>query len=170
MRRGTPADAADLAAFAARTFEATFAHSTSAADMQAHLARAYGVAQQGSELADPRMVTVLVEAGNALVAFAQVHTAPPPLELGLEAPVEVYRFYVDAGWHGRGLAARLMSEVHRVARESSGRALWLSVWEENERAKAFYRKQGFEDCGRIDFWLGSDRQVDCLYVSPVRPD
>jgi diamine N-acetyltransferase len=170
VRRGTPADAAALAAFAARTFEETFAHSTSVADMQAHLARSYGVVQQGQELADPGMTTVLMERDGTMVGFAQVRMAAPELELGLEAPVEVYRFYLDRAWHGRGLAGRLMSEVHRVARELAGRTLWLSVWEENERAKGFYRKAGFEDRGRIDFWLGNDKQTDCLYVAPVSGD
>ncbi len=169
LRRGELADAAPLAVFAARTFEETFAHTTSAADMAVHLARSYGPSQQGAELADPAITTILGCAGPEIVAYAQVRPGAPPIDLGLDAPVEVYRFYVDGGWHGRGLAQRLMTEVLAAARNFGGHTLWLSVWEGNERAKAYYQKAGFADRGRIDFWLGDDRQTDCVYVRSL-PD
>ena len=58
MRRATRNHAAALSAFAARTFQETFAHSTSAQDMAGHLAEHYGVPQQSSEIADRRCVTL----------------------------------------------------------------------------------------------------------------
>lgn len=167
LRRGELADSVPLAAFAARTFEETFAHTTSTADMELHLARSYGPAQQGAELADPTMTTILACAGPEIVAYAQVRPSAPPIDLGLDAPVEVYRFYVDGRWRGRGLAQRLMAGVVAAARDFGGHTLWLSVWEGNERAKAYYQKAGYTDRGRIDFWLGEDRQTDCVYVCPL---
>ncbi len=61
IRRGVASDAPVLAALARHTFFDTFAATNDAGDMAIHLERAYGVAQQAAELADPRIVTLLVE-------------------------------------------------------------------------------------------------------------
>ena len=170
IRRGVPADAAALAALAARTFEETFRHTTTAEDMAAHLGRAYGEVQQGAELADPAIVTLLAEIDGVLAAFAQLRRAVPGESLSLDEAVELHRFYVDRPWHGLGLAQRLMHHARVAARELGGREIWLSVWSGNERAKAFYAREGFVDRAETVFWLGSDRQVDRIFVAPLATD
>ena len=77
-----------------------------------------------------------------------------------DAPVEIYRFYVDATAHGTGVAQRLMSEALAAARDLGGTHAWLGVWERNPRAIAFYFKCGFRDVGRQLFQLGADSQTD----------
>jgi ribosomal protein S18 acetylase RimI-like enzyme len=60
-----------------------------------------------------------------------------------------------------------MSAVHKAAGELHGRHLWLSTWEQNPRAIAFYTKAGFTDAGSADFFVGSDRQRDRVLVAKV---
>lgn len=170
IRRGTPADAAALAEFAARMFADTFGADNRTEDMAAHLAASYGPAQQARELADPEYVTLLAFGEAGLAAYAQVRRHQPPPCVTGPAPVELYRFYVDPLWQGRGLAGRLMAEVRGVAAELGGRTLWLSVWERNPRARAFYAKYGFQDAGTADFHVGSDRQTDRILVSDLGRD
>ena len=168
LRRGTPADAATLAAFAARTFAETFGAFNAPENLNAHLASAYGVPQQTRELTDPAAVTLLAEDGTALVAYAQVRRAPPPPAcVTAAAPIQLQRFYVDGPAHGRGVAQRLMAAVQDVAREMGGRHVWLAVWERNPRAIAFYGKCGFVDVGDTVFYVGPDRQVDRVLVAPL---
>jgi ribosomal protein S18 acetylase RimI-like enzyme len=62
-----------------------------------------------------------------------------------------------------------MSAVHEAAREFGGRHIWLSVWERNPRAIAFYTKVGFVDVGSTDFYVGPDRQTDRVLVAAVSP-
>lgn len=76
IRSAVVTDADALAAFAARTFEVTFAPDNDANDVALHLAEAYGPAQQGAEIGDPRMATVLAEVDDTLIAFAQLGTGP----------------------------------------------------------------------------------------------
>ena len=78
IRAGTIQDAAALAAFAARTFAETFAADNSVADMQAHVSRAYGVAQQTAELTSPSVITLIAEADGRLVGYAQLRRGPAP--------------------------------------------------------------------------------------------
>jgi len=40
--------------------------------------------------------------------------------------------------------------------------VWLGVWEKNERAIAFYTKNGFKVVGHHLFKLGDDIQTDYL--------
>ena len=167
LRRAEISDAAALAAFAARTFAETFGPDNRPEHVAAHLEASYGIAQQGRELADPAYVTIVAEADGALAAYAQVRRGTPPPCVAGPAPVELYRFYVDRLWQGRGVAQRLMDAVHAAAAGLGGRTLWLSVWERNPRARAFYEKCGFVDAGTADFYVGPDRQTDRILVAPV---
>ena len=79
-------------------------------------------------------------------------------------PIELWRFYVDREWHGRGIAGRLMKTILEEAAGTSAAAVWLGVWERNPRAIAFYRKSGFTDVGAHEFHLGADVQTDRVMV------
>jgi ribosomal protein S18 acetylase RimI-like enzyme len=59
--------------------------------------------------------------------------------------LELYAIYVREKWWGSGLGHRLMD----VAIGKEAASLWVLAG--NERAKAFYRKQGFvEDGTQVD--------------------
>ena len=167
IRRGTPQDASALANFAARTFAETFGAQNRASDMEEHLAATYGAEQQARELGDPTYITLLMEDDVRILAYAQVRQHQPPPCVAGDAPIELYRFYVDRSWHSRGVAQRLMAQVYDAARNLGGLTLWLSVWERNPRAIAFYAKCGFRDAGTADFFVGPDRQTDRILVTNV---
>lgn len=169
IRPGTMADAVQLADLAARTFRDTFSDGTSAEDMAVHLAQAYGPEQQGRELADPAIVTLLCEARDQLVGYAQLRESPAPPCVSGDSPIELWRFYVDRQWHGKGVAQELMRRVDVHAHRRGANTLWLGVWEHNERAQAFYRKSGFVDVGAHVFVVGSDAQTDRIFARPITP-
>ena len=167
IRRGNPADAPALAAFAARSFRETFAADNRPEDMAAHLASSFGVAQQTRELADRDVATLLALRGEALVAFAQVRRRTPPACVTQSRSIELQRFYVDRPVHGTGVAQALMAAARQAAREFGGEHLWLGVGERNPRAIAFYAKTGFRDVGSTVFHVGPDPQTDRVLVSPL---
>jgi ribosomal protein S18 acetylase RimI-like enzyme len=167
FRRGVPADAGALARIAAQTFRDTFAAENTAADMDAHIARAFNTQQQGRELADPAVRNVLGYIGDSLAAYAQVRKGPAPTCVKGVAPVELWRFYVARAWHGQGIARYLMQQVHDEARQLGARTIWLGVWERNARAIAYYRKAGYVDVGSHVFVLGTDAQTDRIMVCDV---
>jgi ribosomal protein S18 acetylase RimI-like enzyme len=168
IRPGTPADAADLAGFAARTFEESYGALNRPEDVAAFLAESYSPDIQAAELADPDIVTLIAADGATWAGYAQVRRNAPPPFVTDPAPVELQRFYIDPPWQGTGLARTLMDAVHEAAARLGGRSIWLTVWERNPRAIAFYARSGFRDAGAGHFRVGSDLQNDRIMVTSVR--
>lgn len=164
IRVGVPSDAATLAEFAARTFRDTFGADNHPDELARHLSHAYGPLQQGRELEDSAITTLLAESAGALAGYAQLRRGPAPGCVTDLSPLEVWRFYVAREWQGQGFARPLMQAVAAEAARIGAHTLWLGVWERNERAQAFYRKCGFVDVGSHIFVVGSDRQTDRVMV------
>ncbi|MGE0352839.1 MAG: GNAT family N-acetyltransferase [Gemmatimonadales bacterium] len=167
IRPGAPADAAALAEFAARTFADAFGPDNAPENLALFLRNTYNPGRQGAELADPAVATLLVEAGRVLAGYAQVKEGRPPACVTGADPIELWRFYVDRPWHGKGLAQRLMDAVVMEARRRNAATLWLGVWEKNPRARRFYAKCGFSDIGSQTFFLGREPQTDRVMVRDI---
>ena len=157
----TPDDAAVLAELGARTFEDSFAADNTVEDMRQHLAASFGPERQLAEIRDPSVDTLLLrdDAGRA-VAFAQLRAGKISDGVPAEGSIELWRFYVERAWHGRGLAHDLMNAAKARARQRGAQTFWLGVWERNARAQAFYRKHGFQKVGQQVFVVGTDPQTD----------
>lgn len=168
IRSGLETDATALAELAARTFQETFAAGNRDEDMAIYLAEAYGTSQQLQELRDPDITTLLIEMDGDIAGYSQLRSGAAPKCVTGEAPLELWRFYIASGWHGRGLAQALMQSVELEARRRGGRTLWVGVWEHNTRAKAFYSKCGFTDVGSHVFVVGTDPQTDRIMVRPLQ--
>ena len=168
IRPGVATDATALAELAARTFRETFAADNRPEDMALHTAQAYGTSQQQKELVDPDITTLLAEIDGQLAGYAQLRSGVAPACVTGEQPIELWRFYIARAWQGRGVAQSLMRRVESDAYTRGGRTLWLGVWERNERAKAFYHKNGFVDVGSHIFVVGTDAQTDRILVRPLR--
>ena len=160
-------DAAVVADLARRTFYDTFAATNDPGDMALHLAQSYGIDQQTRELSDRDITTLLVEEDGSAIAYAQLRGDHVPDCVAGPDPIELWRFYVDRDWHGRGIAQSLMDRVKDEARRRGAKTLWLGVWERNDRARAFYRKCGFTDAGQHIFLFGTDPQTDVVMITSL---
>ena len=160
IRHAVPGDAAALADFAARTFRDAFEAANTPEDMALYLASSYGPDLQSAEIRSGGIVTLLAEGETRLAGYSQLREGSPPDCVGGPRPIELWRFYVDRAWQGRGVAQELMAATIGAAATRGAGTVWLSVWERNHRAQAFYRKIGFEDRGEKAFVLGTDRQTD----------
>ena len=166
-------DAPRLAAFAARLFRETYAPTHPARDIEAYVAEAFGPDVQRAELAAPGALTLAVvpgDAPDALAAYAQLRMGEAPAAVGASRAMEVARFYVDAPWHGAGLAPMLMRAALAAAHARGAGVMWLGVWSENARAIAFYRRMGFAVVGEQVFRFGSILDRDYVMARPVTPD
>jgi len=168
LRRATPDDAEVYATTAAATFVESYAATTPPEEMAAHLARAFGVAQQRQELADPtRAVFALVDPAGRWVGFAAVAATPSPPCVSGARPLQVERIYVRAASHGRGHGRTLLAAVDAEAARRGADVLWLQVWEHNLAAHAFYARLGWTRAGTHPFLMGTRYEDDWVLVRRV---
>lgn len=168
IRPAVDADAAELARLAERTFRETFTEGNDPGAMEAHCERSFGEAIQAAEIRDPGRVTLVCEEGPRLVGFGQLRWSGAPACVAAARPAEIQRLYVDAPWHGRGVAHRLMQALLDAASRGNADVAWLGVWEHNPRAIAFYEKCGFGPVGHHVFLLGSEPQRDLVFAKRLQ--
>ncbi len=162
IRDACAADAGALAELAERTFRDTFGAANTDEDMDAHCAENFGKAPQLAEIANTEWCTLLAEEGDLLIGYGQLRWSSAPGCISSTRAVEIYRLYVDARWHGRGVAPMLMTSLLERAATGDTDTVWLGVWEHNPRALAYYRKAGFREVGEHSFMLGGDAQRDIV--------
>jgi ribosomal protein S18 acetylase RimI-like enzyme len=93
-------------------------------------------------------------------------TSSHPLGVGT-TPMEIARFYVARKWHGQGVASAMLATVVSQAQTQGAPTLWLSVWQANARAIAFYQKSDFVSIGTGKFLMGEDLQDDFIMERAV---
>ncbi len=162
IRRAKSDDATSLAELGRRTFDETFAEFNKPEDLAAYYAEAFSMEKQAAELADNNAIFFIAEADARTAGYAKLQRGGAPSCVTGEKPCELARLYVLKEWFGRGVGAALMELCINDARERGYKTLWLGVWEQNERAKAFYQKWNFRETGSQIFMLGSDAQTDLV--------
>ena len=167
VRTATSADASLLAELGARTFRDAFAADNRSEDMDAFLASHYSPDLQTRELQDPQHLFLIAQDGDTPVGFALLGAGPGAPGVMGQRPVRLKRLYVDRPHLGAGVGKLLMSRCLHEARARGHDVLWLGVWENNHRARAFYARWGFREVGEETFVLGSDVQRDLLLVLPL---
>lgn len=158
FRASDTGDAETLARLGATTFAETFGHLYRPADLDAFLT-IHTSASWRAELADPAYAVLLGEVAGEAVAYAKL--GPPKLPFTPpDGAVELRQFYVRAPYHGAGVAAGMMDWVIAEARRRAAKALYLSVFVDNPRARRFYERYGFERVGTYAFMVGDHADED----------
>ena len=156
LRQATENDAATLSRFAAQTFEETFGPDSKPSDLSAYLVKAFSPAIQRAEIADSAATIILASdrdsSDDGLIGYAHL--------IAHNSAIEMKRLYIATIWKGRGLAQLLFDKALEEARRLGGERLWLTAWQENFRAIAFYKKMEFRISGQETFQLGEDLQTD----------
>jgi len=164
-RDATPADAEALDAMAVAVWMETFGQSASPADIATYLGQAYG--PEGKLIADLTSGAAtfrLALDGERILGYCKVN--PPWLPDAEPGALQLSQIYVTYDQHGSGISRALLDWAIETARATQATALLLTVWEENHRAYAFYKKHGFEHIGDYAFPVGE--QVDTDHIMRLR--
>jgi ribosomal protein S18 acetylase RimI-like enzyme len=163
-RAARPDDAALLSEIGANTFTETFEAANTPEDFAAYMAAAFAEDVQRSELESRDTTVFFAEREGDVVGYVMLRERTPPASLGLDDALEIARLYARKRALGSGVGAALMQ---RAIAEAAGRgkdAVWLGVWDRNERAIRFYESWGFHRSGTQPFLLGTDLQTDLVMV------
>lgn len=158
-------EAEELSRFAEAAFIHTFGHIYDPADLSAFLADWNPPERIRAQIADPEWVVALVRGANgAILGFTKLGPIDFDIPAGhpTDGATELHQLYVAPDAKGTGIARALMDWGIGWARERAA-ILYLSVFTENPRAQAFYRRYGFVDIGRNPFRVGNHIDEDRIW-------
>ena len=160
-RDADAADAALLSELSRRTFVETFGHLYRPEDLAAFLAK-FDEAGWRGELEHPAYQVRLAEADGEAVGFAKLGPLGLPVEPSRPA-LELKQLYLLKDRHGSGIAPALMDWLLGEARRRGAAELYLSVWTQNHRARAFYARYGFAFVAPYAFMVGEQADEDEIW-------
>ena len=162
LRSCTSKDIDMLRALSIKTYYETFAHLNTPEDMQAYLDEAFEINKLKHELDDPNSAFFFLYFNNVLAGYLKLNEAPSQTDINDKSSLEIERIYVSSQFQGAGLGRYLMEQAISIARERKKDYAWLGVWEKNEKAIRFYKKNGFYENGTHSFVMGEDVQRDYI--------
>lgn len=162
IRVATKGDAETIADLSRQTFYDTFHEHNSKEDMDKFLNEQFTRGKLLLEVGQPGVDFYLAYLDDEVAGYLKLRDTNKPAGLKNRKSLEIARLYAVQKWIGKGVGKALMQKSIEEARLRNCEAIWLGVWEANDRAIAFYKSWGFEKFDEQDFHLGDDVQRDWL--------
>jgi len=162
IRRVEMSEAEALAQIGRQTFFETFAEQNNPEDMQQYLDSTFNTEKIAQEFANPQSQHYFAVFKDAVIAYLKLNTGTAQTEKHSAKSMEIERIYVLKSYVGQGVGQSLLDKAMELGKEQSCTSIWLGVWEHNERAINFYKKNQFEVFDKHVFMLGEDAQTDLL--------
>lgn len=144
------------------TFSEAFSDTNSAEDMEHYLTDSFSAAQLTEELNNTQSSFYFAVLNNNIIGYLKTNTDQAQTEIKDKSALEIERIYVFKAYHGKKVGQLLYQHAISKALEIDAAYVWLGVWEKNERAIAFYTKNGFVQFDQHLFKLGNDIQTDLM--------
>lgn len=145
-----------------QTFVETFSESNTEEHMNQYLQEAFSLEKLAEELNNPHSLFYFAQVKNQVIGYLKMNFGDAQTELKEKEGLEIERIYVLKEFHGQRVGQLLYEKALEVAKAKAATYVWLGVWEENPRAIAFYKKNGFVEFDTHVFKLGDDEQTDIM--------
>jgi ribosomal protein S18 acetylase RimI-like enzyme len=162
IRKVTLADINHLQRISSQTFIETFAAINTEENMSKYLEEALSLSKLNNEISDPNSEFYFASINNNVVGYLKLNFDDSQTDLKDPQAVEVERIYVIKEYLGKNVGQTLYNKAIQVSQQRNANYVWLGVWENNQRAISFYRKNGFVEFGKHIFRLGDDNQIDIM--------
>jgi len=171
IRRAGRDDAHALALVGAATFLETYAEVVPGRDMIVHAASKHAPAVYAAWADDPAVRLWIAETHmKAPAGYLVLIPATLPVEAPAANDLEVLRIYLLDRYHGTGLGHALLRHAIEEARARRAPRLVIGLHAHNNKALAFYQRQGFEVIGRRNFIVGETVCEDLVVGLSLRKE
>ena len=169
LRSCTLEDAEALATIGSATFLESFAGILEGGSILMHCQEHHSAEVYRKYLGTPGTQAwfAVVQPGDAPVGYAVLAEPDLPLRGITHADIELKRIYLFTRFQRAGAGQLLLDRTLTAARDAGKTRILLGVFAGNERAIAFYRKNGFEQLGVRRFTIGSTVYDDLVLGRPV---
>jgi len=151
-----------LRGFSYKTYNEAFSHLNSQSNMEAYLEKAFNSNKLSDELSNIESLFYFLYTDEKLSGYLKLNEFKAQTDIYDQQSLEVERIYVAKEFQGKGLGKILINKAVDVAKAREKSYIWLGVWERNDKAIQFYKKNGFYEIGRHSFFMGEEEQTDFL--------
>jgi len=162
IKKVTLSEIDELRSISRQTFFETFADGNTESDMKKYLDENFSIDKLTSELIIPESEFYFASIDNKAIGYLKLNFGQAQTELKDQKALEIERIYVLKEFHGKKVGQILFDTALQIAERIKADYVWLGVWEKNERAISFYRKNGFAEFDKHIFKLGNDEQTDIM--------
>lgn len=145
-----------------QTFKETFSESNSEENMKNYLEEGFSDEKLTAELIDENSEFYFAIFEKKVIGYLKINFGASQTELKDNNALEIERIYVSKEFHGKSVGQLLYTKAIEIATQKKSEYVWLGVWEENQRAIHFYKKNGFIEFDKHIFKLGNDEQTDIM--------
>ena len=151
-----------------QTFSDTFSAGNTEDNIRKYLDEGFSLEKLTAELNDKNAEFYFAILDKNIIGYLKLNFGQSQTELKDDKALEIERIYVLKGFHGKNVGQILYEKAIQIARQTNADYVWLGVWEENPRAKNFYKKNGFVEFDKHIFKLGNDEQTDIMMKLQLR--
>ncbi len=155
-------DTQELLKIAKQTFLDTFSAMNTSENMAAYLESNFTYEKLAVEITNEHSEFYFVTHSDSVIGYLKLNYGPAQTELNKNNALEIERIYVLKEYQGLKIGQMLFEKALEVARLRGVDYIWLGVWEKNDKAIQFYKKNGFIEFGKHVFKLGADEQTDIM--------
>lgn len=155
-------DLNSLSEFSYKTFYDNFIHLNTINNMKAYLEQAFDTSRLHGELSNSNSLFYFFYINGELSGYLKLNEANAQTDIYDLQSLEIERIYLTKELKGKGLGSILMNKAIDVAKERNKMFLWLGVWEKNDKAISFYKRNGFYVIGKHPFFMGEEEQTDFI--------
>jgi len=145
-----------------QTFSETFAASNTEENMSNYLKDGFSIEKLTEEINNKYSKFFFALDNERVIGYLKLNFGESQTELKDSKALEIERIYVMNEYHGKKVGQLLYDKAIQVAAQMQMNYVWLGVWEENQRAFNFYKKNGFVEFDKHIFKLGDDEQTDIM--------
>jgi ribosomal protein S18 acetylase RimI-like enzyme len=175
LRRATLADAPALALVGAATFLEAFTWMLPGQDILAHCSHNHTAEAYLHSIEEPSTrITLATVAAGAPVGYAMLCTPELPTFAVLPTDIELKRIYLFSRFRSAPVtdstqkpAQALLNAAIADAHSLGSNRMLLGTHAGNQRAIAFYRRNGFAEAGTRTFQVGSQLCSDLIFAKTL---
>jgi ribosomal protein S18 acetylase RimI-like enzyme len=131
-------------------------------NMKAYLDKAFDINKLSNEVLNSNSFFYFLYYEEELAGYFKLNEYPAQTEVNDPKALEVERIYIKKKFHSKGLGSVLLNKAIEIANIRKRSYIWLGVWEKNEKALEFYKRNGFYIIGQHSFFMGEEEQTDFI--------
>ena len=164
LRHASLSDAITISALSVQVFLDTYATEGIRHDLAREAFLEYSAEAFTHRLGEVSRAFILAESGAGLLGYAEVlltSVAAPAAEV---SGAELVRLYVQPVAHRSGIGRALLEHTEQLVLAARIATVWLTAWDGNVNARAFYAQLGYADVGVTTYSFQGNTYVNRVFA------